>query len=196
MKQKSEAKIRRLRTRWLHTAALVIVILLAGRWSAAAEDYRGTEEQRTACLGDVFRFCFSEIPNVSRIVGCVAREKQQLSAGCRAVFDHHSNVRVAHATSWRKLRHSASGHDQPALLARERREVATAPSSVPMSTRVATAENAHTCAMHQADHARAKVASRSNARSKLALRVVRARRHKVALAGGKQYRRRYHVHQG
>src|SRR5215813_2792573 len=129
MKQKCEVKIRRPTTRWLHAAALVIVVLLAGRWSATAEEYRGTQEERMACAGDVFRFCFSEIPNVSRIVGCLAREKQQLSAGCRAVFDHHANVRVAHA-SWRKMRHSASGNDQPAQLVPEHREVATAPTSV------------------------------------------------------------------
>lgn len=49
-------------------------------------DYRGTSDQQSACMGDVFRLCGSEIPNVSRIVACLVREKPQLSAGCKAVF--------------------------------------------------------------------------------------------------------------
>jgi hypothetical protein len=54
---------------------------------AAAQEYRGTEDQRMACTPDVFRFCWSEIPNVSQIVACLIREKPRLSEACRAVFE-------------------------------------------------------------------------------------------------------------
>jgi hypothetical protein len=75
----------------LHVA---IVIVLIGGWAPAwaqeATENRGTEEQRMACTGDVFRLCGSEIPNVSRIVACLVREKPHLSAACRMVFDQNS----------------------------------------------------------------------------------------------------------
>jgi hypothetical protein len=55
--------------------------------AAAAQEYRGTEDQRMACTPDVFRLCWSEIPSVSQIVACLIREKPRLSEGCRAVFE-------------------------------------------------------------------------------------------------------------
>ena len=55
--------------------------------AASAQEYRGTEQQRVACTPDVFRLCSWEIPNVERIVSCLRREKSQLSAGCRQVFE-------------------------------------------------------------------------------------------------------------
>lgn len=61
-------------------AALVV---LAHAPPAKAE--MGTPEQRSACMGDVMRFCFSEIPNMSRIVACLERNKSQVSARCRAL---------------------------------------------------------------------------------------------------------------
>lgn len=62
------------------------VLLLAGS-SALAQESRGTEQQRVACAPDVLRLCFWEIPNVDRIIACLRREKSQLSAGCRQVFE-------------------------------------------------------------------------------------------------------------
>jgi hypothetical protein len=62
------------------------VLLLAGS-SALAQESRGTERQRVACAPDVLRLCFWEIPNVDRILACLRREKSQLSAGCRHVFE-------------------------------------------------------------------------------------------------------------
>jgi hypothetical protein len=71
----------------------IVIVLIAGFAPARAQEgteNRGTEEQRLACTGDVFRLCGSEIPNVSRIVACLLREKPRLSAGCRMVFDQNS----------------------------------------------------------------------------------------------------------
>src|SRR6516164_2993639 len=73
---------------WAHIARLLTMaaLLLTGS-AASAQQYRGTEQQRVACTPDVFRLCSWEIPNVERIVSCLRREKSQLSAGCRQVFE-------------------------------------------------------------------------------------------------------------
>jgi hypothetical protein len=47
---------------------------------------QATEEQRQACTPDVFRLCSAEIPNVTKIVACLKKEKPKLSAGCRAAM--------------------------------------------------------------------------------------------------------------
>jgi hypothetical protein len=46
----------------------------------------GTVEQRMACMGDAFRFCFSEIPNIPRITTCMKANFRQLSPACQAQF--------------------------------------------------------------------------------------------------------------
>jgi hypothetical protein len=107
--------------RWVAMLALVLVGAASARAEEGAE-YRGTSEQRSACTGDVFRLCWSEIPSVSRIVGCLQREKPRLSAGCRAVFEANAKTRVAStSTSWRRHRHVASAGDQIQPLAYEPR---------------------------------------------------------------------------
>jgi len=90
----------------------ILVALLLGGVAAAQEDseYRGTSDQQSACMGDVFRLCGSEIPNVSRIVACLVRERPQLSPGCKAVF-------AQPATRTASLRHRrlASAHRHHSL---------------------------------------------------------------------------------
>jgi hypothetical protein len=46
----------------------------------------GTVEQRMACMGDAFRFCFSEIPNIPRITTCMEKNLRRLSPACQAQF--------------------------------------------------------------------------------------------------------------
>jgi hypothetical protein len=53
-------------------------------WPVAGQAY--TQEQEQACSGDAFRLCGSEIPDIQRVTICMARNKSQLSAGCRAYF--------------------------------------------------------------------------------------------------------------
>jgi hypothetical protein len=70
--------------------AAILTLLVVGSTSVSAQEsseYRGTPDQQMACIGDVFRLCSSEIPDVSRIVGCLVREKSNLTIECRAVFD-------------------------------------------------------------------------------------------------------------
>lgn len=58
----------------------------------------GSAKQRAACTSDVFRLCFSDIPNVSNIVACLKKKHNELSAGCRAVFDHNARTQTAART--------------------------------------------------------------------------------------------------
>jgi hypothetical protein len=66
---------------------LVLALVFSVVEAAAQQEYRGTEQQQIACTPDVFRWCWSEIPNVSQIVACLVREKPHLSEACRAVFE-------------------------------------------------------------------------------------------------------------
>ena len=47
---------------------------------------QGTPEQRSACMGDAFRFCSAHIPNVPQITACMKVNFSKLSDGCRAVI--------------------------------------------------------------------------------------------------------------
>ncbi len=59
----------KLRTALVATA--VAATLLAS--SSSAGFAQGTPEQRAACMGDVFKFCSSEIPNVAKVTACMKR---------------------------------------------------------------------------------------------------------------------------
>ncbi len=66
-------------------ALVLAVSLFAGGDAVRAAE--ATAEQRAACTPDVFRLCASHIPSVSAITACMRKEKPNLSAGCKAVFD-------------------------------------------------------------------------------------------------------------
>jgi len=68
---------------WSARPAAVLVGLVLLSVPAAAQ---GTAEQRAACIGDAYRFCFSEIPNVARITACMESKLDQLSPACQAQF--------------------------------------------------------------------------------------------------------------
>ena len=89
-------------------ALLAVTLLWAA--SASAQEYRGTADQQSACMSDVFRLCSSEIPDVGRIVACLKRERPQLSEGCRAVFGGASTRVASHRA--RHHRHFGSGQHE------------------------------------------------------------------------------------
>jgi hypothetical protein len=89
--RKRLAKSLSIRTR-IASALITAVLATAGTPSAAAE---ATAEERAACTPDVFRLCASEIPNVSRIVSCMQRQRSKLSPACAAVFKPHTAERAA-----------------------------------------------------------------------------------------------------
>ena len=90
--------------------ALTAVMLFAAAPAALAQDaeHRGTAEQQAACMPDVFKLCFSDIPDVPRIVACLKREKPRLSEGCRMVFEGSTPRSVASGRTHR--RQAMSGH--------------------------------------------------------------------------------------
>jgi hypothetical protein len=62
----------------------VALTIVVGAWPAAGWSY--TMEQQNACMGDAFRLCGSEIPDVARTGACMARRQAELSPGCRVYF--------------------------------------------------------------------------------------------------------------
>ncbi|WP_312015650.1 hypothetical protein [Bradyrhizobium liaoningense] len=54
--------------------------------------YAYSARARQMCTGDAFRLCSSEIPNISRIIACMRRNKASLSPGCRAVMDEEDGT--------------------------------------------------------------------------------------------------------
>lgn len=71
----------------------------------------GTDAQRAACTPDVFRLCSSDIPNVTRIVACLKREKSRLSPACQQVFNTQTPPAATTASATRSL--GASGEEDP-----------------------------------------------------------------------------------
>jgi hypothetical protein len=68
----------------------VLLLACACATSAAAQQYRGTAEQRNACTHDAFRLCANFIPDAGKVELCLRRKKADLSQGCRSVFDRHA----------------------------------------------------------------------------------------------------------
>ena len=61
----------------------------------ASQSFAYTAEQERMCTGDAFKFCSSEIPNISAVTACMVKHKAELSAGCRAVMDKPVADKVA-----------------------------------------------------------------------------------------------------
>ena len=66
--------------------AVVLAGLILATSAAAPALAQGTAEQRSACMGDAFRFCASDIPNVGKIEACLEAKRSELSPACRAEF--------------------------------------------------------------------------------------------------------------
>ena len=72
--------------RFTNVALATILGLSAATYALRAEAFEVTAEQREACMGDAFRLCSSEIPDVDRVLVCMRANKQSLSSHCRAVL--------------------------------------------------------------------------------------------------------------
>ncbi len=68
---------------WTARTAAVLAGLFLVCAPAAAQ---GTAEERSACMGDAFRFCASDIPDVPKIEACMDQNKSKLSPACQAEF--------------------------------------------------------------------------------------------------------------
>ncbi len=67
-------------------AAAIMLSLLAGAFSSANAQYKGTPEMQQACTPDVMRLCNPEIPDIGKITACMQRNRLNLSPACGAVF--------------------------------------------------------------------------------------------------------------
>jgi hypothetical protein len=67
-------------------AALIVV--------AAPALAQGTAQERSACMGDAFKFCSADIPNVSAIEACLAKNVRDLTPACRVEFEPAKKTRI------------------------------------------------------------------------------------------------------
>jgi hypothetical protein len=72
-------------------SAIVLAALVLAAASAFAQ---GTAEERSACMGDAFKFCFSDIPDVAKIEACLERDRDKLTPACRAEFETHKTSKM------------------------------------------------------------------------------------------------------
>jgi len=82
---------------------MTVVVLTAGRalavsamlcLSSLAASAQGTAGQRSACMGDAFRFCSAYIPNVANIEACLKQNVSSLDPACRAEFQPNGRTRL------------------------------------------------------------------------------------------------------
>jgi hypothetical protein len=66
------------------TAALLLVLLEARPALAREQE---TEQERKACMPDVFKLCNAFIPNPEQIIACLRQKVSSLSPACREVMD-------------------------------------------------------------------------------------------------------------
>ena len=66
---------------------IAVVAALLCATTAAAQENRGTPEQRAACAPDAFRLCAGYIPDPTRVEQCLRQSKSDLSEACRSVFE-------------------------------------------------------------------------------------------------------------
>lgn len=55
---------------------------------------QGTPQQQSACMGDAFRFCGADIPDVSKIEACLSQNRSDLTPACAAEFPPQGKTRL------------------------------------------------------------------------------------------------------
>ncbi len=74
----------------VHQSALVFAIAIAAIGISGSPGLAFSSEAQQMCTGDAMRLCGSEIPNISRIIACMHRQRAHVSPGCRAVMDREA----------------------------------------------------------------------------------------------------------
>lgn len=62
--------------------------------SASPALAQGTSQERSDCMGDAFRFCSADIPNVDDIEACLGDNVSRLSPACRREFEPTQTTRL------------------------------------------------------------------------------------------------------
>jgi hypothetical protein len=68
------------------------LVALAALSSYATQGWAGAPseaEKRAACTGDVMQFCYSMIPDMGRIEGCLRANRARLSPSCKGLFNKY-----------------------------------------------------------------------------------------------------------
>ena len=79
--------------------ALLFAIACAATAVSASPTLAFSSEAQQMCTGDAMRLCGHEVPNIQRITACMARNRAQVSPGCRAVMDREHTARRRAAAS-------------------------------------------------------------------------------------------------
>ncbi len=71
---------------------VTLMLLTAAAWA------QGTSQDRSACMGDAFRFCGADIPDVTKIEACLRQNLNGLTPACAAEFQpaQKTNLRPEH----------------------------------------------------------------------------------------------------
>jgi hypothetical protein len=78
-----------------HSAAIIAgILMLAPIAFTVPASAEGTPQQRAACMGDAFRFCRGDIPNVTKIEACLLQNRERLHPACQAQFDSAGDSRL------------------------------------------------------------------------------------------------------
>ena len=88
--------------------------LMLGMLTTSAYAY--SPEQEQLCTPDAMRLCSSEIPDVERVTACMIRNKSQLSAGCKSVFQAPAPTQQATPVSYRPSNGSNAKPSKPLSL--------------------------------------------------------------------------------
>jgi hypothetical protein len=108
---------------------LTLGLALSMSTVATSSSFAYSARARQMCMGDAFRLCSSEIPNIGRIVTCMRRNKANLSQGCRVVMDQEdtaaTKTKPVQAAPVEQQPTTTSRVEQPA--ATETKPVETAP---------------------------------------------------------------------
>src|SRR5262245_28300495 len=104
----------------IHRIGLTLGLALSMSTMATLSSFAYSARARQMCMGDAFRLCSSEIPNIGRIVACMRRNKANLSQGCRAVMDQEDTA----ATKTKPVQ-AAPVEQKPATASRVERPAAT-----------------------------------------------------------------------
>jgi len=108
---------------------------------ATSASFAYSARAREMCMGDAYRLCSAEIPNISRIIACMRRNKANLSSGCRSVMDQEDTAAtkpkpvqaapVEHKPVTAQPAQSTAGDTKPVQTAPVERTLTTAPAVEP-----------------------------------------------------------------
>jgi hypothetical protein len=74
-------------TKTIRNASLALAFAVSLSAISSTSSFAFSDAEKAACQGDAYRICASEIPNISRTVACMVRNKDKVSPGCRAYID-------------------------------------------------------------------------------------------------------------